>query len=115
MSFREMSEREAAAFKRYYGGTGCTSLEEAFEKALGNAVDHYDWERNEAYRCAQLALISFRENHGWFCREEDSDDHGIEGFDPLLPVEQKVELYKAQLQRELIALDSHESWEMDRD
>ena len=91
------------------------SLDEALQKALGTAIDHYDWEQNEAYRCAQLALVVFRERHSWFCGEEDGDDHGVEGFDPLLPVEQKVELYKAQLQREMIALDSYESWEMDRD
>ena len=115
MSFRELSERETAAFTRYFGGTGCTSLEEAIRKAVGTAVDHVDWEQSEAYRCAQLALVSFRENHGWFCSEEDEDDHGVEGFDPHLPVEKKIELYKAQLQRELIALDSYESWEMDRD
>ena len=114
MSFRELSKREAAAFMRYFGRTGCTSLGEAFEKALGTAVDHCDWEQNEAYRCAQLALVAFREDHGWFSREED-DEHGVEGFDPHLPVEEKIELYKAQLQREMIALNSYESWEMDRD
>ena len=113
--FHKLSEREIAAFKRYYGGTGCTSLEEAFKKALGNAVDHCDWEQNEAYRCAQLALVTFRENHGWFSREENGDEHGVEGFDPHLPVEEKIELYKVQLQREMIALNSYESWEMDRD
>ena len=110
MSFRELSEKEAAAFMRYFGGTGCTSLDEALQKALGTAIDHCDWEQSEAYRCAQLALVSFRQNHDWFCGEED----GVEGFDPLLPIEQKIELYKAQLQREMIALDSYESWEMDR-
>ena len=111
-----MSEREATAFKRYYGGTGCTSLKEAFEKAVGTAVDHCDWEQNEAYRCAQLALVTFRRNHGCdFFEEESENEHGVEGFDPHLPVEEKIELYKAQLRRELIALDSYESWEMDRD
>lgn len=115
MSFRELSERETAAFKRYFGGTGCTSLSEAMEKAIGSAVDHCDWEQSEPYRCAQLALVAFRENHGWFSREEDGDEHGVEGFSPHLPVEEKIELYKAQLQREVMALNSYESWEMDRD